>query len=133
MDKDTKISNVNTLSALLDRLITERIKHYFFIKNHENESAKHQILIINAIKHKIKLLLCNIYTNNEYDFIDEKRTFADNMVESIDCLINCDIHIGESDRARLEFIITQEKRLRIANENRAKAKNDIDDAMQGLA
>lgn len=37
-----RITNVDTISALIDRLITENIKLYFFQKNEETDSIIHQ-------------------------------------------------------------------------------------------
>lgn len=74
---------------------------------------------------------------NGYNYLSEKRTFNENsIVEELEQLIFNDINIGESDRARLaqvqsedpnlEKFIVNEKRLRKANEGRAKNKNNID-------
>jgi len=48
-------------------------------------------------------------------------------------LITNDIHIGESDRARLEIAMLEEKRLRKSNEGRALNKNMIDKNFKNLA
>ena len=54
-------------------------------------------------------------------------TFDSNsIVEELEDLITNDIHIGESDRARLKVVLMEEKRLRKSNEGRAKNKNQID-------
>ena len=46
--------------------------------------------------------------------------------EEISELVTNDIHIGESDRARLNIAMLEEKRLRKSNEGRSKNKNKID-------
>ena len=96
-----KISNVDTLSAYLDRLIVERIKWYFFKKDKNTELMLFQEDVVCEIKKKIADLL----DEPNYYFKQEKRTFAQ---ENVDVLI------------------TQEKRLRTANEGRSKNKNEID-------
>ena len=48
------------------------------------------------------------------------------IVEELEDLVTNDIHIGESDRARLKIAQMEEKRLRKANEGRANNKNQID-------
>jgi hypothetical protein len=127
-----RITNIDTLSALLDRLITERIKWYFFKKENNRDAYIHQETIIREIQTKLCELFLEINETKQYKYSFERRTFANNIIESLDQLIISDIHIGESDRARLEFIMAQEKRLRKANETRSEMKNKIDEAMLGL-
>ena len=138
-----RLTNINTLSALFDRLITERIKHFFFNKDHLYDKVKHQKKIIVAIKEEISELLYEVYNKESYNYLSEKRTFAeDSIIESLDELINADINIGESDRVRLnevtsdepsmQRVIINEKRLRKANETRARKKNDIDKELTNI-
>ena len=108
-----RITNIDTLSALIDRLITERIKHFFFNKDKDEIKITHQEKVINEIKTKLVNLFQEIYTKEKYDYLKEHRTFtASNIVENIDQLVTNDIHIGESDRARLKIAKLEEKRLR---------------------
>ena len=128
-----RITNIDTLSALLDRLITENIKLFFFEKDKLEEKLSHQKIIINEIKQKLTELFLEVYEKGSYDYIDEKRTFtSSNIVEEISQLITNDIHIGESDRARLNIVMLEEKRLRKSNEGRSKNKNNIDKNFQNL-
>ena len=132
------ITNIDTLSALFDRLITENIKLYFFNKDNLIDKVDHQKIVVEEIKNRIKKLLQDTYEKKEYDYLSEKRTFNENsIVESLEELIVNDINIGESDRERLkqvqsenpsiEKFIVNEKRLRKANEGRSRNKNEIDD------
>ena len=132
-----RITNIDTLSAYLDRLITENIKLYFFKKDNLVEKVEHQYKIIHEIKLKINELFLEILSNNHYDYIEEHRTFNESaIIEELEELIQNDINIGEADRARLEEtmkehpnlerVIVNEKRLRKANEGRARNKNKID-------
>jgi len=138
-----RISNIDTLSALFDRLITENIKLFFFKKDRLFEQASHQKKIIKEIKNRISELLVEAITHKEYDYIGEKRTFAiDTVTEELEDLIKNDINIGEADRARLqeavsespnyEKLIVNEKRLRKANEGRAANKNKIDNSFKSI-
>lgn len=133
-----RITNIDTLSAYLDRLITERIKWYFFRKDNLEEKVIHQEKVIEGIRTKIKALFAEINLTGNYEYISEKRTFNESsIVESLEELIINDINIGEADRARLEEVkkddpnserfIVNEKRLRKANEGRARNKNEIDE------
>ena len=126
-----RITNIDTLSALLDRLITENIKLFFFKKDKSLKKVEHQERIVLEIKEKIRKLFVEAFDNG-YDYISEKRTFSNNILESIEELITNDINIGESDRQRLKIAMMEEKRLRKSNEGRSKNKNDIDQNFQKL-
>lgn len=132
-----RVTNIDTLSAYLDRLITENIKLYFFEKDSLDEKANHQKLLIKEVKGKIVELLVESLENRSYIYLEEHRTFDENsIVEQLEELIRNDINIGEADRARLEEtkksepnlerMVVNEKRLRKANEGRAANKNNID-------
>jgi len=128
-----RITNIDTLSSLIDRLITENIKLYFFKKDKQNKKIKHQKVIISEIKIKLNELFLEVYNKNSYDYISEKRTFiASNIIEEISELITNDINIGESDRARLNIVMLEEKRLRKSNEGRSQNKNNIDNKFKNL-
>ena len=136
-----RITNIDTLSAYLDRLITENIKLYFFKKDSLTEKVNHQLIIISEIKIKISELIREAVTNESYEYIEEYRTFNEgSIIEELEELIQNDINIGEADRARLEEtikdvpnvdrMIVNEKRLRKANEGRARNKNKIDNLLK---
>ena len=132
-----RVTNIDTLSAYLDRLITENIKLYFFNKDNLTDKVAHQKIIIEEIKIKISELFLETIERNSYNYIEEHRTFNESaIVEELEELIQNDINIGEADRARLaettkeipnlDRMIVNEKRLRKANEGRARNKNNID-------
>lgn len=138
-----RITNIDTLSAYLDRLITENIKLFFFKKDGLVSKIKHQEELIKEIKIKISSLIDESLRNNSYIYKEEHRTFNENaIVEQLEELIQNDINIGEADRARLEEtqkdepnlqrMVTNEKRLRKANEGRAANKNNIDKFFKGI-
>ena len=131
------ITNIDTLSALLDRLISENIKLYFFRKEGINDNIQHQEKVISEIKYRIIKLLIDVYEEKEYKFISEKRTYKpDDIVETLEELIHNDITTGEGDRANLkeatsdspslEHFTRNHKLIRKANENRAVSKNKLD-------
>jgi len=136
-----RVTNIDTLSAYLDRLITENIKLYFFNKDNLTDKVDHQHIVIKEIKQKISELLLETIERNSYIYIEEYRTFNESaIVEELEELIQNDINIGEADRARLEEtlkeepnlerMIINEKRLRKANEGRARNKNKLDKLMK---
>jgi len=138
-----RITNIDTLSAYLDRLITENIKLYFFNKDNLTEKSNHQKIVIGEIKKKISELFLETFKRNSYNYIEEHRTFNESaIVEELEELIQNDINIGEADRARLEEttketpnlerMIVNEKRLRKANERRSRNKNNIDKQIKNI-
>ena len=131
------ITNIDTLSALLDRLISENIKLYFFRKDGIDDNIKHQEEVIVKIKGRISKLLSDVYENKKYDYVSELRTYKpDDIVETLEELINNDITTGEGDRANLkeatsdnpslEHFTRNHKLIRKANDNRAVSKNKLD-------
>ncbi len=138
-----RITNINTLSALIDRLITERIKHFFFTKEKNKKKIAHQIKVIAEIKLEISKLFEEVNENGEYQYLSEKRTFSINdITETIDSLTLNDIRIGESDRERLKEVnsdnpsldnlVNSDKIMRKSNEGRANDKNRIDSVFQNF-
>ena len=125
---DTRITNIDTLSALLDRLISENIKLYFFNKDGILNDIDHQKQIITEIKERIKELLISVYKNQKYNYISEKRTWKtpDLTIDFIEQLIKSDIYLGESDRA------SDHDLMRSSNELRAVSKNDLDEQFKNL-
>jgi len=138
-----KVTNIDTLSAYFDRLITENIKLYFFNKDGLTDKVEHQNRVINEIKLKIFELLTESVTNKSYEYVSEFRTFNESaIIEELEELIQNDINIGEADRARLEEakketpnierMTVNEKRLRKANEGRSRNKNNIDSLLKKI-
>ena len=138
-----RITNLDTLSAMLDRLVTENIKKFFFEKDGLTDKVKHQVKVIDELKDKISELFHECYNNKEYDYMSEKRTWKDDdIVDDIEDLTHNDILVGESDRGVLKEVVSDEtnldelkfqaKRMRKANEGRAKNKNNIDEKFKKI-
>ena len=132
-----RVTNIDTLSALFDRLISERIKLFFFNKDKDYDKINHQEVVIGQVKDKISNLLDECFTSGKYEYISEKRTFkSSDIAEELENLVVNDIIVGESDRGVLKEIVSNEpnienltthaKRMRKANEGRAISKNNID-------
>jgi hypothetical protein len=138
-----RITNLDTLSAMLDRLVTENIKKFFFEKDGLNDKIEHQVKVIDELKEKISELFHECYNNKEYNYMSEKRTWKDDdVVEDISELTYNDILVGESDRGvlkqvtsdslNLEELKFQAKRMRKSNEGRAENKNNIDEKFKRI-
>ena len=132
-----RVTNIDTLSAYFDRLITENIKLYFFNKDNLTEKVEHQKIIIEEIKSKISELFLECIEKNSYIYVEEKRTYSiDDIIETLEELIYSDIITGEGDRDNLTEatsdnpsltkFMTNHKKIRKANETRALSKNLID-------
>ena len=136
------ITNIDTLSALLDRLISENIKLYFFKKDHLMYNVKHQEEVISDIRKRLVLLFTDTFESKSYEYVSELRTYKpDDIVETLEELINNDITTGEGDRANLKeatsdnpslkHFTRNHKLIRKANENRAVSKNKLDEQFEG--
>tara|TARA_R110000824_G_scaffold3253_2_gene15449 strand:- start:5650 stop:6117 length:468 start_codon:yes stop_codon:yes gene_type:complete len=139
-----RTTNIDTLSALLDRLVSERIKLFFFNKDKDYDKIEHQEIVLEQIKNKISYLLDECLTSGKYEYISEKRTFkSSDIAEELENLVVNDIIVGESDRGvlkeivsdepNLENLVTHAKRMRKANEGRAESKNKLDNQLEGFA
>jgi hypothetical protein len=138
-----RVTNIDALSALIDRLIVEEIKYYFFCKEEKIEPMEQQVLVIKEIKTKLSELFLQCVSEEDYEYLSERRTFNEEaIVENIEELIKNNLNIGEGDRARLaeitsdnpnfEKILVNEKITRKSNEGRARNKNKIDELFYKL-
>tara|TARA_B100000287_G_scaffold391923_1_gene403931 strand:- start:232 stop:666 length:435 start_codon:yes stop_codon:yes gene_type:complete len=138
-----RITNIDTLSALFDRLISENIKLYFFKKDNLKENIDHQEIVISGVKEKLSELFTEVLESGRYKYLSEKRTYKpEDIVETLEELITNDITTGEGDRANLkeatsdnpslEHFTHGHKLIRKANENRAVSKNKLDEQFQNL-
>ena len=141
-----RVTNVDTLSAFIDRLISERIKLYHFETKYEDEkSVEHQRVVVDAIKDKMEILFIQSMSSDEYDYIDEKRTFGQERIEEVKKLIDNieeltvnDLDVGaayyeqQEGNATPQQYMDNELKLREANEKRSQSKNKIDKAFKGV-
>ena len=61
-----RVTNVDSLSAYFDRLISEKIKWYFFDKDGKEEEALHQEAVIKEIRIKLVELFEESFENHNY-------------------------------------------------------------------
>ena len=100
----TRLANIDTLSALIDRLITENIKLFFFEKNGELDKAEHQRDMVQELKYKFSELFRETL-QSDYEYKGERRSFdASDFTDDIIALVMDNVRIGEADRARLEEV-----------------------------
>ena len=70
------ITNIDTLSALLDRLISENIKLYFFKKDGLNENIEHQEKVISKIKERLFVLFDDVYREGSTNMYRRKEPIS---------------------------------------------------------
>jgi len=129
-----RITNIDNLSALLDRLTTERIKEYNFDKQGKDTEAAHQREVVIEIKIKLNELFREVFETNSYEYVSEKRTFDEvKLLDDVETLIVNDLDVGDAYYTKtegeptLEKFMINEARLRKANESRGRMKNSIDE------
>lgn len=138
-----RITNIDTLSALFDRLISENIKLYFFKKENLVDNIEHQEEVISGVKQKLSELFVEVIESGKYEYLSEKRTYKpDDIIETLEELITNDITTGEGDRANLKEATSDNpslkhfthghKLIRKANENRAVSKNQLDEQFKNV-
>ena len=138
-----RITNIDTLSALLDRLISENIKLYFFEKDNLKKNVDHQKMVISQIKEKLSELFIEVLESGKYKYLSEKRTYKpDDIIETLEELISNDINTGEGDRANLKEATSENpsvenfernhKLIRKSNESRAASKNKLDEQLKNI-
>lgn len=129
-----KITNINTLSALIDRLITEKIKQYFFLMEKDVTAANTQGEIADAINKEIQITLFEAIKDKNYSFNSEQRTYkkkVSNLVDSISDLTIMNLNVGKADH-NLAGIINNLKLSRLSLEKRSKLKNNIDNLLKEI-
>ena len=134
-----RVTNIDTISALFDRLITERIKEYNFNKQGKLAEAIHQQGVVAEIRIKLEELLTETYTTGKYEYVGEKRTFDEaKLLQDVETLIVNDLDVGDAYYTKtegeptLEKFMVNEARLRKANESRGRMKNSIDATFKGI-
>lgn len=99
------MSNVNSFSAIIDRLIIENLKIFQFIENGDLEKADDQNDIISELKNELDIIFDEIKSNS-YDSISEQRTFttSDNVFLNLFLLSLNNYSISKGDKLKLEEI-----------------------------
>ena len=134
-----RVTNIDSLSAYFDRLISENIKRYFFEKDGKEEEALHQEAVIKEIRIKLVELFEESFENHDYEYVGEKRTFDEaKLILDIEKLVTDDLGVGAAyyekteGEPSLEKFMVNEAKLRVANESRGRQKNKIDEVFSRL-
>jgi hypothetical protein len=135
---NTYVSNLNSVSALFDRLITEKIKLYFFEQMKFSDSVVHSIerqkKTISTIHMALHYTFTNIFNDKKYNVLLEKRTFNNNLKNltlNVEQLVEMNLNVGTADNA-IAKILEQLSLSRSSLEKRSNNKNAIDESIVEL-
>jgi len=135
---NTYVSNLNSVSALFDRLITEKIKLYFFEQMKSSDSVVHSIerqkKTISTIHMALHYTFTNIFNDKKYNVLLEKRTFNNNLKNltlNVEQLVEMNLNVGTADNA-IAKILEQLFLSRSSLEKRSNNKNAIDESIVEL-
>lgn len=131
-----RISNVNSFSAIIDRLIIENLKIIQFVDQNKLVEAEQQNVIINALKIELDLIYQELL-ENRYKSIGEQRTYTnDNLFSDLFKLCLNNYCISKGDKLKIEesnksivdinnlknYILAVRENL----EERSKSKNNLE-------
>lgn len=135
---NTYVSNLNSVSALFDRLITEKIKLYFFEQmkpsNYVLDSIERQKKTIATIHMALHHTFTNIFNDKKYHVLLEKRTFNNNLKNltlNVEQLVEMNLNVGTADNT-IAKILEQLSLSRSSLEKRSNNKNAIDESIVEL-
>ena len=99
-----RMSNVNSFSAILDRLIIENLKIIQFVDQNKLEEAGRQNVIIGELKIELDLIYQELL-ENRYASIEEQRTYTnDNLFSDLFRLCLNNYCIATGDKLKIEEI-----------------------------
>ena len=130
------MSNVNSFSAIIDRLIIENLKIIQFVDQNKLEEAEQQNVIISELKTELDLIYQELL-ENRYISIGEQRTYTSkNLFSDIFrlCLNNYSIALGdklkiEESKKDIVNIDTLKNYINSVRENleeRSRSKNSLE-------
>ena len=131
-----RMSNVNSFSAIIDRLIIENLKIIQFVDQNKLEEAEQQNVIISELKTELDLIYQELL-EDRYISIGEQRTYTSkNLFSDIFrlCLNNYSIALGdklkiEESKKDIVNIDTLKNYINSVRENleeRSKSKNSLE-------
>ena len=141
MSSNARLPNIDSFSALLDRLIVEHIKRFEFARNGKDDAVATQDRIIVGIRDKLNNVLYEIVSISEYKVISEIRTFSIHELTScVESLVTANALLGSTEREKLTEALSEKPNVdaltaltlvaRIANERRAECRQQIDQTIK---
>lgn len=97
-----RMSNVNSFSAIIDRLVIENLKIIQFVDQNKLEEAEQQNVIISELKTELDLIYQELL-ENRYISIGEQRTYTnDNLFSDLFRLCLNNYCIAKGDKLKIE-------------------------------
>ena len=97
-----RMSNVNSFSAIIDRLIIENLKIIQFVDQNKLKEAEQQNVIISELKMELDLIYQELL-ENRYKSIGEQRTYTnDNLFSDLFRLCLNNYCIAKGDKLKVE-------------------------------
>jgi len=131
-----RMSNVNSFSAIIDRLIIENLKIIQFVDQNKLEEAEQQNVIISELKTELDLIYQELL-ENRYKSIGEQRTYTNaNLFSDLFrlCLNNYCIAKGDKlkiqeskkDTVNIDTLKNYINAVRENLEERSRSKNSLE-------
>jgi hypothetical protein len=135
-----RITNLNSFSAIIDRIIIESLKIIQFATQNNIQKCNEQNEILSALKLELDIV-CDEINNGTYKVLTENRTFvSDVLFENLFKLCLTNYCVSRYDALKLEEcnkgVVDVENLKCYINavrgnlEERAKAKNNLDISVQ---
>lgn len=128
-------TNLDSLSALLDRLIVENIKLFHLAAADPRQEMQSDAVTL--IRGKLAEMLDAVLEDRGYAVCLEARTFGYRLVENLTELVLSNCLLGYADRAAIRQALEEQpdgvpilqllRVARISNERRAAAKHEIEE------
>ena len=97
-----RMSNVNSFSAIIDRLIIENLKIIQFVDQNKLKEAEQQNVIISELKNELDSIYQELL-ENRYKSIEEQRTYTnDNLFSDLFRLCLNNYCIAKGDKLKIE-------------------------------
>lgn len=99
-----RICNLNSFSAIIDRIIIEHLKMLQFIDSKDDTKIKEQSIIIDGLRDELSVIFSEMQ-QKKYKSINENRTYeskSNQMIENIFKLCMCNYVIGKKDKDKIK-------------------------------
>lgn len=99
-----RICNLNSFSAIIDRIIIEHLKMLQFIDKKDDAKVREQFIIIDGLRDELSVIFSEMQ-KKKYKSINENRTYqskSNQMIENIFKLCVCNYVIGKKDKDKIK-------------------------------
>jgi hypothetical protein len=137
------LSSVDTLASLLDRLVAEQVKRLHYLSHGQTDDVVAQSELVDHLTGRITELLRACLADHQYDFIEERRTFAvQALPQKLRDMVAHSFLLGAAETEKLRLLLQEPHEdsslfllaliARLANEWRASSRRQLDDTLRQL-